>query len=439
MHHHELYEQCLGSIPEQIQKCYELGKRPTLGYTSDLDVLVQWDANTFNTMVQAHLNAKPSFRSGDMLANASDFVRVVCFLILNGLGGEVEITNRELCAWLKRTFQCTYALGGTCAQGSAALAQVGIPILTQISDRSKAVCQFLDYPQISMVSPTGKLVSVAAMITEREPVEHFILQYRHGDVVRIGNTDHIIPISNRLIMDFDDMHKTLPVDAWFLDYVEAHAMDIPSYNISGFNAIVEQQVLKQTLEKMREHYRRVKESNPDCVLYLESAHYLNPQCRQMVYEAFTPYLDILGMNEEELADLAQANGHSLIYQNAESLLATLEKIHDAYPAKGLVVHSKDYSVYYGNPRRGMDIARALCYGNLLSGTRARIGHYGSMQDCAGTLELPLSPVGIAFAQQLPQTHRGRNVCIVPSRYMEKPVTTIGLGDTFVAGMQIAFI
>lgn len=439
MPYQDLYQQCLDRIPGQIRKCVQSGKYPVLGYTSNLDVLVTWDAALFNAMTDSHLSEKPSFRTGDVLASASDFVRVVCYIVLNGLGGEIEIVSRELCELLKHTFECRYALGGTSAQGSAALASVGMPVVMQISDRSPQVCRLLDYPAISMISPEGKPVPVMKMVSDRPPVEHFILQYDHGDVVRIGQTEHIIPTSNRLIMDFDDLHKTLPVDPYFLEYLEAHAAEISSYNISGFNAIVSLPVLEQTVARMAEHYRRIKERNLQCILYLESAHYLNPESRHMVYSGFAPTLDILGMNEEELADLAQAHGQTLILQNLDSLLDTLEKVHQAYPARGLVVHAKDYSIYYGWPREGVDMAQALCYGNLLAGTRARIGHYASLEDCQGTLAMPLSPAGLALAEQMPARHSRRTVNIVPSRYLEKPMTTIGLGDTFAAGMQIAFI
>lgn len=439
MHDQDLYRQCLESIPLQIRKCYDGGKRSALGYTSDLDVLIRWDAATFSDMVAAHLTAKPSFQNGDTLDSVSDFVRVVCYLILNGLGGEIEITSAQVCEELETRFDCKPALGGTCAQGAAALACAGLPIVAQISDRSRPVCEFLNYPEISMISQEGKPVPVMEVTSGQEPVKHFILQYNKGDIIRIGNTDHVIPVSNRLIMDYDDMHKTLPVDPAFLAYMEAHAKDIPSYNISGFNAIVSLEVLKQTAKDMTAHYRRVKETNPDCVLYLESAHYLSPESRHLVYHSFAPYLDVLGMNEEELSDLAITAGHPLIWQNLPSLLSTLERIHETYPAKGLVVHSKDYAVYYGWQPQGIDMEAALCLGNLLSGTRARIGRYGTFADFEETLHLPLSPVGLAFAKGMPKEHKGRSVFIVPSRYMENPATTIGLGDTFVAGMQIAFI
>lgn len=439
MRYQALYRQCLESIAAKIAKSYNKGLRSALGYTSDLDVLIRWDVNTFNEMVDKHLCAQPSFHVGDVLNSVSDFVCVVCHLVLNGIGGEIEIKSKDVREEITKRFDCVYALGGTSAQGSAALACVGIPVLMQISDRSEAVCRFLDYPEISMISHDGKIVPVMEMVSGLEPVNHFILQYDKGDLIRIGQAQHVIPLSNRLIMDDDDLHKTLPVDTAALKYVEAHARDIPSYNISGFNSIMSPEILGDTVIKMSAHYEEVKKANPACVLYLESAHYLNPQSRETVYKGFAPYLDILGMNEEELSDLAGANGQEFVMGDLRSLLSTLEVIHDAYPAKGLVIHSKDYALYYGWPRKGIDVEKALCLGNLLSGTRARVGHYGNLEDCEGTLALPLSGPGLELAQSMPEQHRGRMVCIVPSRYMSNPLATIGLGDTFAAGMQIAFI
>ena len=86
-----------------------------------------------------------------------------------------------------------------------------------------------------------------------------------------------------------------------------------------------------------------------------------------------------------------------------------------------------------------DIELGLALGNLLSATKARTGHYGSLDDCKKTLEIPLSPAGLGFVEKLSGAKLPRSCYLVPSRYMKNPVSTIGLGDCFVAGMQICFI
>ena len=439
MRYHDLYQKCLESVPGKIRTAYESGRRPALGYTSNLDILMRWDAKTFSDLARVHLKGEPAFRSGETIGSISDFVRIVSYLIENGLGRELGIANGAVCAELERRFVCEHALGGTCAQGAAALARVGVPCVAQISDRSAQVCRQLDYPEIALVSPQGEAVPAMEMVSGQEPVKHFIMQYERGSRVQIGDRACVIPESNRIIMGYDDLHKTLPVDPHFLSYIEAHAPLIDSYNISGFNAIVSQDILRQTVGEMARHYRLVKQANPACILYLESAHYISGDSRHMVFNGLAPFLDILGMNEEELAELAQCRGHALAAGNGTSLLAALELALEMYPVKGLAVHSKDFAVYYGQELPGIDMAAALCLGNLLAGTKARVGRYGSPEECRGTLEIPLSPVGLALARSMPSRHKGRIVSIAPSRYMESPAATVGLGDTFVAGMQIAWL
>ncbi len=122
-----------------------------------------------------------------------------------------------------------------------------------------------------------------------------------------------------------------------------------------------------------------------------------------------------------------------------SVLLGMESIIDRYLVKGIIMHTKDYSMYYGNHIQGVDIEKGLTLGNLLSGTRARTGLYGSQKDCSESLVLELSRTGLAFEEKLKSIELKRCACIVPSRYMEHPRCTIGLGDAFAAGMQLSFI
>ena len=108
---------------------------------------------------------------------------------------------------------------------------------------------------------------------------------------------------------------------------------------------------------------------------------------------------------------------------------------------GIVLHTKDYALYYGDPLDGVDMEQGLTLGNLMASTRARIGRYGTPQDCADSLALPLSQRGMTFAEDfvaLAAENEGQVLVAVPSRYIEHPRYTIGLGDTFTAGVQISF-
>jgi len=156
-----------------------------------------------------------------------------------------------------------------------------------------------------------------------------------------------------------------------------------------------------------------------------------------VFDKLAKSIDILGMNEEELVDHTEKHGVKTNKDDLDSVLEGLDLLLNIYPAKGIVLHTKDYSMYCGAELPGVDYLKGLTLGNLMSGTRARIGEYGTVAQCEETLKLDLSQIGLAFASELAQKQVDKVVHLVPSRYMEKPKFTIGLGDTFMARFMLA--
>ena len=110
-------------------------------------------------------------------------------------------------------------------------------------------------------------------------------------------------------------------------------------------------------------------------------------------------------------------------------LKALGMLLEKYPVRGIVMHTKDYAMYFGQKLPNVNMEKGLTIGNLMAATRARTGRYGTYQDCSDSMELPLSAEGIRFADELQRMDIADYVCIVPSRYMEHPKYTIGLGDT----------
>lgn len=432
------YQQYLQLVPDKIRRCEETGRRAVLAYASNLDVLVRWNCESFNRFLAEYLKEEPSFQEGDEIASEEDLARILSYFVIHGLGGEVDITSRKVIDVLTEYFDVEYGLGGTCAQGAAALGSMGIPVLVHITDCSKDVIRQMSGIRIEAVKH-GRAVPVETCVSGEEALCHFIVQFTKDDVIRVFGKEYKVRLSNRLIMGYDTVHKVLPVEEEFLAYCEKNAKDICSYDISGFNAVTDRKIMQERLERLAVHYRSVKEKNPDCRIYFESAHFINNEIREYTYQTLAEVIDIMGMNEEELVDLTRTRGYAVDKDSLDSILKGLEELIKVYPVHGFVVYSKDYALYFGKDMPGTDIEQGLTLGNLVSGTRARTGRYGSVSDCRETLKLELSGTGLAFAKELEGYHLPYKVVLVPSRYMEKPATTIGLGDSFVAGMQICFL
>lgn len=432
------YKEYLNKLPENIQQCEKSGKKMIFGYTSNLDVLIEWDTDIFNELLMKYLKEEPVLKKGEVLDSMESFARIVSYYVMHGLGGEIDITNIEICNYIEKNFKTEFALGGTCAQGAAAISAMGFSLIAHITDKSKQVCELMRNENIQTVIQND-IKHISACVTKELPARHMILQYTKGDVIKVLGKEIIIPVSNRLIMDYDEIHKILPIDKEFLEYCEKNANKIFFYNVSGFNAMIDMDILKQRIEELGAHYTKVKSKNPNCIIYLEGAHYFNEMIKDYVFNKMAAYADILGMNEEELVGFSEQVDYNIDKDNLESVLLGLELVIKRYPVMGIVMHTKDYSMYYGEKVEHMDIEKGLTIGNLMSGTRARTGKYGSYEECEESLALPLSDAGLDFARKLETLPYKRYVCIVPSRYMEKPKYTIGLGDTFVAGMQMGFI
>ena len=272
------YKLYLEDLPQCIDTVDKTGHFTVFGYTSDLDVLMKWDVHKFNQILADHLVDQPIADEYDYISDITSFARIVSYYVINGLGGEINVTDIRVCEYLQGLFETYPALGGTCAQGAAALGALGVPLVAHITDQSKEVCEFMDYPKLSLFSD-GKLLSAGQVASGKPPVCHMILQYNKGDVVRVKGEEYVIPVSNRLILDYDHIHSHLPIDAEFLTYCEQNADKYYSYNISGFNAITDLAVLKERVAELKEHYFKIKGKNPDCRIYFEGAHYLNSNVR----------------------------------------------------------------------------------------------------------------------------------------------------------------
>lgn len=431
------YKKYLNEAVSDIERCKNSGRRIVFGYTSDVDVLLTYSEQEFDRILADYLECEPYARADDVIGSMGDFARIISYYMLNGLGGEADISNREVVDYLLGHFEHVYSLGGTGAQGAAALASTGMPLVCHISDRSEIVCGLMDYPGLDTVKD-GRRVPLKEILSG-DSVYHVVFAYTKGDRFHIGDREYEAPVANRMILDYDTIHKDIVVDDSFKAYLEQNAQQIISYNLSGFNAIIDTKLAQRRMRELGMHYKKVRENNPDCIFYFESAHYLSREVKTLVYREISGYVDIMGMNEEELVAHTKEQGVVIDKDNPEDVIHGMDIIIDQYKVNGIIMHTKDYAIYYGEDLKGVNLEKALTLGNLLSGTRARVGHYGTLGECGESLKLALSSVGLRFAEKLENMRLSKTVCLVPSRYMEKPVCTIGLGDTFVAGVQFAFV
>lgn len=439
-HYVDRYADYLDKLQEEISRRHQEEPRPLVGFCSNADVVLSWNAASYNQILKKYLCAKPDQGRNEPIASMEEFAKISSWYILQGIGGNMDIANIQVCKELLENFATEPALGGTGAQAAAALGAVGIPADVHLTDRSEPVRTMLSGSGVMMIE-NGKRIPVEHCTDNAPPIYHFILQFQKDDVIEINGKEFRIPCSNRLILFYDPIHRLLPIAQDYCSYYENNPHHLTSYLLSGFDAVVDVAVIEERLEMLSGHITRLRKKNPNVVFYLEGAFYLNPEVKTSVMRQLGPLADVVGMNEEELTEALTEFGQKIDLDEAEQVLRGIKQYLARFNLRGIVLHTKDYAMYYGKPLPGIDVEQGLTLGSLMAATRARTGRYGSLQDCRESLALPLSERGTAFAQaflQLAGQDEDTALVAVPSRYIEHPRYTIGLGDTFTAGVQISF-
>ncbi len=432
------YAAYLEQLPGDILSEKKSGKRTFLAFTSNYDVVLKWDADVFNDLLDQYLEGEPCAKAGDRIRDMGDFARIAAWCAMNGLGMNFDITDVRVCDLLMERFESESSLGGTGAQGAAALSTVGFPVAVQLTDRSHEVCAMLNQSDMRMVRGE-ELIPVMEGASPEDPVYHIILQFAKGDVIRVHGQKMVIPLSNRLIFFYDTIHKTVPISEDYLRFLPSHPQMISSLVVAGFDAIVDPEVAKERMGQIRQMLIRLKESDGTIPVSLEGAFYMNPEVKEIFFGMLGRECSVIGTNEEELADLSKRHGQAMDPGDAKDVLNALEFMIETYGPQGVILHTKDYALFYGDAPDGVDIEKGLTVGCLMSATRARCGRYGTMEDLKKSLQLSLSKDGLRFHNLLEKIPKKRRALLVPSRYMERPRYTIGLGDTFVAGVQTCYI
>lgn len=424
-------------LKDTIKKRAEQEQLAALGYTSNLDVVYELDTGILACLLRKYEicyeenGQAPPFLPIDEM---KEFLKVLLYYCLNGLGGERDILDASL---LDVFGEGRMAVGGTAAQAALVLAGAGCPSLVHLTDDSDEVCRQMDGELIFTADIGGRAVHTGQIKSRIGQEPHFIIQYKKGDEIESGTKTYRIPTSNRLILTKRGISERLPLSRDYFRFIEEHASHITSQVISGFNCILNRDVLMRRLSDVAAHMKRYREKNPAGIVYMEDAAYHDTAIRQSCMEYILPVTDIFGMNEEEMLWNAEAVGITTDLCDIDSVVCFARKFRRKYAVRrGVVIHTADYAVFVGDSRE-IPVAYGLYWGGLLATARAFTGRYPTLEDVEKVLQLPISEKGAEFAAAI-SAGAYDDVQLIPTRHIEKPRFTIGLGDSFTAGMQICF-
>ena len=434
----EKFQKAYDSLEKHIESRNKKEQLTAMGYTSNLDLLCDFQVDKLNELLAEYMSGEDltKMKPAKMIRTMQELLETVVYYCINGIGGEADVEDPEL---VKSSFSFKNGMGGTAVQAAMALAQIGGKTLVHLTDDSKEVCELLHSSYIHVVLGNGELGFTDQVVSHNPQETHFIVQFKKGDQVRLGEQVIAIPCSNRLILTKNTVNEYLPLWEPYFKWIEQNAKYVTSNVLSSFNSILEKEVLKDRLQYVKNHVEIYRRNNPDGIVYFEDAHYHNEEVRRLCVETLYPCVDILSMNEEELQyTLKEMYGYDVDIDDIYSCIDGVEFLLDKFHIKkGVIVHTKDYAMFVGDSEN-IDIENGLMYGMIMATAKASHGNYGTKEQIRQVLELGVSEKGLSNLKKVEERGYGSRVILVPTKYIDKPKYTIGLGDSFTGGVQMCF-
>lgn len=325
-----------------------------------------------------------------------------------GIGGEVRFDWPEGPAWLRERLEPRYALGGTGPQAGWVLGQLGVRSLVALEDRHALMLRQI---------PSGVLLADKGELKPADKVqacgphipEIFIFEFTAGRA--IGT---VVPTrSSRVVVRFLD--RGIQHDGDFEALSRRLASSAAAGLLSGLN--------DEAVENVGAASRHVFSLGRDWkaaglrTIHFELAGYVSQQAVEELLSHAGGAITSLGMSHSELLAMDPSADHPM-----EALIALGERL----GVERVCVHADTWAaaVTLNDPA---EEELALMAGCAIASARAANGAPAKTIDIAPAAEFHPLPFETPV-------RRGRWTFVAcASPYLDRPATTLGLGDSFTAG------
>lgn len=301
------------------------------------------------------------------------------------------------------------AIGGTSAQAAWTLAAIGAPSLLALGEVGPEELAALHAgiglaeSETTVGSPKRRWPAL------KDKPAHYIIEYTAGRPL----PGFIAERSTRIIVRFAD--EALHEDAMFDRWVAANGLQLRAGLLSSPNTIPLAE-LPAALDRLSGAARAWRSAGLS-VIHLELGAYPWPGTLDATLESLSPEVTSIGLNQNELRGLVPGDD-PLVQAHELSRWLGVDR---------LVVHADGWALAVTRGDASVELD-ALAMGCLLAAARAEAGQPSPR---------PRIPYGASFepppAPPVSQLSDGRQMVCVAAPYLERPASTVGLGDSFTAG------
>ncbi|MFQ5907899.1 MAG: ADP-dependent glucokinase/phosphofructokinase [Thermoplasmata archaeon] len=413
------------------------GTRALLAYNSVIDRVRALDGPWLDRL-QAPKEVPPLFAKE--AEDLDDLAEGLSHSVANGIALEVLCSDRVI-EFLEETGGFENRPGGQVVTVARLLSDFGASRILVHPDRFNwELASFYHgtSAEVPLYIESGvEFTAAEDFFWECDPEVHYILEYPEGLAFGDGpspRANRFIAAPRTRIRFHREWERALPEAGRVSDL----------FFLAGLNHMGGD--FRQSFRRVREHIRAAKAANPKLAVHLEMTSTPDLRKREAILDEIVPLLDSLGVNEAELADLAFLLGLPDWEAVRRDPVRQLEALHllRALGIQRVSMHTLGYSLTLSS-HPAERVREALLFAALVGAERARQGRSPSPEAVPQALEAPLAEGGLSAMEALAENMglHGRtrsafledgwwsdeDLVMVPTRMVDRPRYTAGLGDT----------
>jgi ADP-dependent phosphofructokinase/glucokinase len=376
------------------------------GFSACVDAVYTADARTLETLT--------CVAGRDSTGLETAFARAILERIAEARGGELFRQWDGGPAWAENLLGSPSRLqvGGTGPQAAWALAMLDAPSVVALRDRSPDQLSVLHHA-IGICGPHGiAAASDTPADTAATKPRHYILEFTAGTRWSAG----VVARSTRIILRF--AHDGIERDEAFAKLTPRLAPTAGAGLVSGMNGLGPGQ--DADADWVLDLATCWRQSGLP-LIHLELAEYPVDGQLADLCKRYAGVASSIGMSLSELRALTRSSADPAELARDVAQLGLVDRV---------CIHADTWSMSVHRHDPSLEV-RMLLTGNLMAASRAAHG--------VPSAELDVHPLAM-YANDFPCSRDlggGWRVDCVPSPYLYQPRSTVGLGDTFVAGTLLA--
>ncbi|MDQ1260847.1 MAG: ADP-dependent phosphofructokinase/glucokinase [Euryarchaeota archaeon] len=379
----------------------------------------------------------------ESIGSCEDLLSCLLFCMQQGSGAEILIENEALARQIEDSFSWQFRLGGNAGIMANILAALGArPVLNSpaLGPRLAGMLHAgVCVPRIAEPCQVAGELKADQVRDHAIEMEHFVFQFKKGDLVAGGQNRITAPNDNRFIATYDTVNTRLITRRHFDNYCLENIREIDGALLSGFH-LAPLKEYKDIFSQKIAQIKSWKDKNPQIFIHAEMGSFQSIEIMQSLLLLLPKIpVDSLGLNEDELAaSEGLAPGSSPVHW--QETMQVAQRLRKSLGIFRVSVHTRDYilSVMLQGKITAKEELFALQSGAKAAAALAATGLV------TGEPPEEINPVGLEANEEFCRngaTASGRGaflhfgeeiISLMPSLLAKRPKITVGLGDTATA-------